>query len=115
MEPVDVDNSCKVLEALDTTWGKLKIWVPQAMKEIGANEEDIAKVSAGLNRDALLFVPKIKQILTDYQLPLEAKDVTFFLYLLPAKYHHLQIPKHISDKGFLYLEVFQGLLKDLAE
>jgi hypothetical protein len=107
--------SSNVLEALDVTWSKLRAWAPEALKEIGANSEDIEKAKGALSHDVLIFVPKLKQMLADYHEPLEKRDVTFFLYLMPAKYHHLQIPKHISDKGFLYLEVFQGLLNDLSD
>jgi ribosomal protein S20 len=113
MAETDEDNQMKVLSALDEVVRKLKIWAPQALSEIGGNTEDCQAMRKAMDHDALLYVGEIRTFLKDYKKQVENKDWEYFQTLLPEKYQKVEIPKTIVEKGLLYLQVFQSLLKDL--
>ena len=115
MEAVVYVEPTKVLAAWDSTVGKLKAWVPAVLLEMGAEKAGVDEFAKAMNVDALLFVPIVKTILKDGAAARAARDVNFMKLILPAQYQHLEIPNHIAEKGFLYFDVFEGLLRDLEQ
>lgn len=114
-EEVSPEFQAKVLGALDETVLKLRGFIVAAMMELSLPEEEVKKVTIGLNQDTLLYVPVIRKVLS---LPgcdeaIDQGKVDFFRALFPKERQQLEIPKHLSDKGLLFAKVFRSLLRDL--
>lgn len=107
------DKTAKVMEALDVTVAKLKLWVPQAMAELGATPEQISTVRTGMDHDTLLYVPKIRDLLKEHAAPWAKRDIIFFRAMFPPEFSNLILTEPIVAKGFIYVEIFESLLKDL--
>lgn len=107
-------DTARVLEALDTTVAKLKEWAPQVLKQMGGTTEEVERLIQGMNHDTLLYVPKIRELLKTYEQPLAKKDFAFFrTTIFPPEFFRFQPTPEIVAKGFLFVEIFQSLLKDL--
>lgn len=112
MEPVP-PSRIAVMTALDETVAKLKKWAPEALKEMGGKADEITELRGAMDHDTLMYIPYIKAILKDHAKRIERKDVAFFRTLFPVRYQVYAPTPEIAEKGFLYLRVFESLLKDL--
>jgi hypothetical protein len=108
-----VPSRIAVMTALDETVRKLKLWAPEALKQMGGKKDEVMELQKAMNHDTLMYIPYIKAILKDHAKRIELKDVAFFRSLMPVNYQVYAPTQEIVEKGFLYLRVFESLLKDL--
>lgn len=112
----DPEETAKALETLDLAIDKLRKWVlTVVLPHFKATEEEIYRMRTLMNIDSLLFVPPLRDFLVNYKQQLVARDVDFFRALFPAEYKNVEIPVSLQEKGFLFAEVFESILKDIDQ
>jgi hypothetical protein len=112
----DPEQTAKALETLDQAIAKLRTWVlTVVLPHFKASEEEIYRIRTLMNIDSLLFVPPLRDFLVNYKQQLEAKDINFFRALFPAEYKNAEIPVSLQEKGFLFAQVFESILKDIDQ
>ena len=112
----DPEETAKALETLDIAIDKLRKWVlTEVLPHFKASEEEIYRIRTLMNIDSLLFVPPLRDFLVNYKQQLEARDINFFRALFPAEYKNAEIPVSLQEKGFLFAQVFESILKDIDQ
>lgn len=105
-----------VLASFDEVFAKLRIWAPNALAEIGAKPADIEKINFLLKLDTLVHIGALKQHFDKHSKRLLSKDVNYVRdNFLPPEYRTVEIPQHLVEKGFLYIEVIAELLEQLKK
>jgi len=109
-----MNDSENVLSDLDIVFQKLRIWLPNALREIRAKPEHIEQVENALALDVLVLLPTIKKMLCQHRTGLLKRDVFYCrVELFPPEYKEVEIPTHIAAKGFDFVEVIIELLEQL--
>lgn len=112
----DPEQTAKALQTLDEAIEKLRKWVlTVVLPHFKASEEEIYRMRTLMNIDSLLFVPPLRDFLVNYKPQLDARDLNFFRALFPAEYQNAEIPVSIQEKGFLFAQVFESILKDIDQ
>ena len=108
----------KVLAAIDLAVVKLRAWALECLKEAGGTEEEEKSMREAMNRDALVYVPFIRDFLKDHSAALfgpnqEALD--YFQSKLAPEHARFKITEKFLDKGRLFARVFASLFRDLQQ
>ena len=103
------------MEGLERAIQKLKVFVIAAITELGAAPEKVAQVRALLDQPTMVYILAIRKFLIDHRKAIEARDVPCLRPLLPPEYQNTEIPKSITDKGFLFADCFSELFTALDE
>lgn len=105
-----------VLKSFDEVFAKLRVWAPAALAEIGAKPADIEKINFLLKLDTLVHIGALKQHFHKHSQQLLSKNAEYVRdVILPPEYRTVEIPQHLLDKGFLYVEVIAELLEQLEK
>ena len=106
----------KAMEMLEQAANKFREFVlKEVLPHFKATPEKIFEVRTLLSTSSLLWLPPMRDFLTNYGPHLEARDVDFFRALFPVEFRNCDIPVSIQDKGFLFARVFQSILNDIDQ
>jgi len=101
------------MEGLERAIEKLKLFVIASMCELGASPEQIANFRDLLDQPTMVYILAIRKFLGEHRAAIEARDIPSLRPLLPAEYQNREIPKSITDKGFLFADCFAELYRAL--
>jgi len=104
-----------VISAFDETWTKLRAFVKTQQEELKLPEEALLAVNTIMERDVLIFVPIMQDFFEKHKEALARRDEAYFRALAPKEWQDVKISDETRDKAFLYMLVFQSLLRDLSE
>jgi len=110
----DTEHQESIMALWDQAVAKLRVFVvKEVLPAVKASPEKCFEVETLLGVNSMLFMPPLKQFLTDYYEQIEAKNVDFFRVLFPPEFQSVEIPVEIQDKGVRFARVFKSLLDDL--
>jgi hypothetical protein len=117
MEEGDVKNiehQESVLELWTQAVEKLRMFVlVEVLPELKATPEKTFEIKTLMSVNAMLFMPPLKDFLTNYYDQIMNKNVDFFRVLFPPEFQNVQISDHLQEKGVRFAKVFKSLLDDL--
>ena len=101
------------MEGLERAIQKLKLFVIASITELGASPEKVAEVRDLLDQPTMVYILAIRKFLVDHNMAITNRDIPCLIQLLPPEYQNREIPKSITDKGFLFADCFSELFTAL--
>lgn len=104
----------KVLGAFDEAWVKLRLFVKETVLPLPQlTEKQREALQDHMARDVMIFVPVLKDFLVQHAEAITKRDITHLILQGPAEVHDVKFSEAAIDKAFLFIRVFESLLKDL--
>lgn len=111
---IDAEHQENVMQLWNQAVEKLREFVlKEVLPAVNASPEKVFEIKTLLGVNAILFMPPLKQFLTDYYDQIEARNVDFFRVLFPPEFQNVEIPVPIQEKGVRFARAFRNLLNDL--